>query len=237
MKATLGDPEDVTPQRMSLILEKVKLAAGEFAAARARDVAAKELEDERQKSASTILKIQDTALLETKREREEKEQIALQMFAEQQRAYALETESQNLKADIRNREQQEIDRRVLIVEKGFKAGSREYWGCRWLMVLLFGLTTWVVSANIFELTQGLNALLSIAISIFGYWFVPDFLEPVIRYVADRRFRSFINHIDPHIDFNRIDKNYKAKTCVWKHDYQAELRSEIGATPMPSIVVK
>lgn len=237
MKATLGDPEDVTPQRMSLILEKVKLAAGEFAAAHARDEAAKELENERQKSASTILKIQDTALLETKREREDKDRIILEMFAEQQRASALEIESKNLKADIKNKEQQEIARRELIVEKGLKAGNREYWGCRWLLVLLFGLTTWVVSANILELTQGLNALLSIVISIFGYWFVPDFLEPVIRSVADRRFRSFLNHMDPNIDFNRIDRNYKDRTWAWKRDCQAGLYGEIDATPMSSVVIK
>ena len=36
MRATKGDPEDVTQERMPFILEQVKLAAGEFAAAKVR---------------------------------------------------------------------------------------------------------------------------------------------------------------------------------------------------------
>ena len=37
MRATRGDPEDVTPERMPFILEQVKLAAGEFAAGVVRE--------------------------------------------------------------------------------------------------------------------------------------------------------------------------------------------------------
>ncbi|WHQ45821.1 hypothetical protein [Alcaligenes faecalis] len=37
MRVSKGDPEDITPERMPFIVEKVKLAAGEFAAAKERE--------------------------------------------------------------------------------------------------------------------------------------------------------------------------------------------------------
>ena len=212
MKATLGDPEDVTPQRMALIIEKVKLAAGEFAASRVREEAQNALTAANTQNLEKISQIQDAATQEAERARLEKEQSAQAMFEQEQRASALEIESRNLKADLQRKEVDSLARRDAILEKGFRAAKREYWACRWLIVLLFAASTWTISTNVFEFSAAITGALTTLLSAVGYWFVPEFLEPLTNTIANRRFRSFVGHIDDGIDCSRVTKNYKGN--VW-----------------------
>lgn len=212
MKATLGDPEDVTPQRMALIIEKVKLAAGEFAASRVREEAQNTLATVNTQNLEKISHIQDAATREVERARLEKEQIVQTMFKQEQRAAALEIESRNLKADLQRKEVNSIAKRDAILEKGFSAAKREYWACRWLVVLIFAISTWTISANVFEFSAVVTTTLTTVLSAVGYWFIPEFLEPLTKVIADRRFKSFVGHIDADIDCSHVTTSYK--NGVW-----------------------
>lgn len=214
MKATLGDPEDVTPQRISMIIERVKLAAGEFAASRVRQEAEQALTEVAKKNQETISKIQSEASLEAERIQKEKEiekaTYAQEIFKEQQLVANLEEEKRNLEADLKRKEAEELSRRNSTLQKGIEAGSREYWAFRWLVVLIFALCTGIISTNIAELPPTITLISTILLSALGYWFVPEFLEPFARSLADKRFNFIINQIDSRIERTNIKKDYKNK---------------------------
>lgn len=211
MRATLGDPEDVTPQRMPLILERVKLAAGEFAAARVREESKNEIEAERQRNEENLLQVASINGLENERLKAENIKTAQAVFEEQQRVSALRIEADNLKSDLDTRRNHEIDRRKSAIDKGFRAALREYRNSRWLSVLIFGLATWLVSSNVFEFSPSIVVVTTIAVACIGFWFVPNLLDPMTRRLADRRLRIVIKHIDSEIDTAKIAADYKTKT--------------------------
>ena len=160
-----------------------------------------------------ISHIQDAATQEVERVRLEREQIAQALFEQQQQqALALEIKSRNLKDDLQKKEVYSIAKRDAILEKGFGAAKREYWACRWLIVLLFTISTWTISANVFEFSAVVTVTLTTFLSAVGYWFVPEFLEPLTKVIADRRFNSFVGHIDADIDCSHVTKNYKSS--IW-----------------------
>lgn len=211
MRATLGDPEDVTPQRIPLILERVKLAAGEFAAARVREQSKNEIEAERRRNEEKLLQVASTNELENKRLKAENVKTAQAFFEEQQRVSALRVEADNLKSDLDTNRNREIDKRKSAINKGFHAALREYRNARWLSVLMFGLTTWIVSSNVFEFSPSFVVVTTIAVACIGFWFMPNLLDPMTRRLADRRLRIVINNIDSEIDTAKIETNYKTKT--------------------------
>lgn len=207
MKATLGDPEDVTPQRMALIIEKVKMAAGEFATSHVREAAQNELALVNTQNLERISKIQESANENLERALAEKEKIALEKFEQNLRASQLETEARNLKNELQKKEEEFLIKRNVILERGFIAAKREYWATRWLLVILFGLITSLISANTFEFSTTLTALFLPVLTIAGYWFVPEFLEPIPKYMANRRFASFVKHLDSSIDYSQVSIDY------------------------------
>lgn len=211
MRATLGDPEDVTAQRMPYILERVKLAAGEFAAARAREESKLELEVERRRSFEQLEQLQKDADEESARLKSESSDKEQEIFNERSRTYALETQARNLIADLKVKSDLELQRKTRIYKKGFEAGTREHKSCRILCVLIFGLTGWTISVNIFDLSASLSTLLSVIFSIAGFWIVPELLQPYVIRIANRRASSVINHLDADLSFSDITADYKAKT--------------------------
>lgn len=211
MRATLGDPEDVTAQRMPYILERVKLAAGEFAAAHAREEAKIELELERVKSLDQITKIQKDADEKNALLQIENSEKVLEIFNEKERGFSLETHAQNLRADLKTKSDAEQDRRGKVFKKGFEAGLREYRSCRILCVLIFGFAGWFIPANIFDLSPSISTLLTVLFSIAGFWFVPDLIQPLVIWFANRRASFVMRNIDPDLNILDMSIDYKIKT--------------------------
>ena len=141
MRATKGDPEDVTPERLPFIIEQAKLAAGEFAAAAVRsdiekNVAAMRLQHEqqvermREKAARErrVLEVQAAAALAAR---------AQEQFAQQQ----VVAHNEALKAALAQSEAAETARKARILQDGVDAGAHLYKVLRWIITIVSGLAT------------------------------------------------------------------------------------------------
>ena len=198
MRATKGDPEDVTRERMPFILETVKLAAGEFAAEAVR------LEKDRQ-----LAEVEAAHSREIERLRIEAEQVRkshdaatklseVALVQQQSEQQALTVQNEMLKANLTQAATAEADRRSRILQEGLDAGSYMYKSLRWAIAIAFGGATWLtatLSATRPELAAGLSLVLAVA----GFWFVPDVLDRPLGLLAMRRLRSVVSDRDSSID--------------------------------------
>lgn len=198
MQATLGDPEDVTIERIPYIIEQVKLGAGEFAAKLAREEAQRVLDAEREKNAQEMFEIRDASNREIKALDDEKTQTAQQLFEQQRQIDSLKLHADNLKLDLDNKNKIEIDRKFSILNDGFVAGKREYNACRLLIALSYSITGCLIAINYFNISSSIIILLTILISFLGYGFVPSLLEKWYQKKAESRFLEYVKNIDSSI---------------------------------------
>lgn len=198
MQATLGDPEDVTIERIPYIIEQVKLGAGEFAAKLAREEAQRVLDAEREKNAQEMFEIRDASKREIKALDDEKTQTAQQLFEQQRQIDSLKLHTDNLKLDLDNKNKIEIYRKFSILNDGFVAGKREYNACRLLIALLYSITGCLIAINYFNISSPIIILLTILISFLGYGFVPSLLEKWYQKKAESRFLEYVKNIDSSI---------------------------------------
>jgi hypothetical protein len=181
MRATKGDPEDVTAGRLPYILESVKLAAGEFAAARVRE----ESERERQKveaahAMTAQLMAAELAEAEELRERESQAaRIEIQRAAEDRKNLVDKNEA--LIKAIELQAASEYARTTDILEAGLLAGAKLYRYLRWSVAALFGIAAGA-AAYLSAASPIASTSLTILVSIGGFWFVPDLLHgPINRF--------------------------------------------------------
>ena len=212
MRATLGDPDDVTAQRLPYIMERVKLSAGEFAAAHVRAEAEKQLQTERESHQQSLNQFEVNANAEKEVLRFENERKAQELCEQHAKTVESEEKAKNLQADLQLRQSEEEQRSKTSFEKAFLAALREHRCSRALFVLVFGITAWMVSSNVLELSPGISALATIATSCFGFWFVPEYLDPIAVWLANKRLHSVLNQIAPHLKVSDIATDYKNK--IW-----------------------
>jgi hypothetical protein len=190
MRATKGDPEDITPERLPFILDEVRKAAGEFAAQEVREEAERTL-------AETILRHQEEidAIKDVKREEDrsraviDSERAAREAKMERRMTEVssqLDTLAKALVA--KNNEEQLRHQRICI--DGFNAGVRAYKFLRWIMALLVFLAVLVISYYPFS-SKITYSLLAATISVCVFWFIPDFLNKPFSHVANRVMRRYI----------------------------------------------
>jgi hypothetical protein len=209
MRATKGDPEDVTRERMPFILEKVKLAAGEFAAEAVRAEKDRHLDEVKTVHGHEIerLTTESKQALELQEEAMRRTEDALvQQKLEQQ---ALLAHNETLRSDLAAAAAADAARKTGILEGGVAAGARLYKVLRWASAVVFGGATWLtatLSATRPELAAGLGLILGIA----GFWFVPDLLDGPLQRLATRRLKAVVLSKDPSIeipdappDFRRV----------------------------------
>ena len=185
MRATRGDPEDVTLERLPYIVETVKLAAGEFAATKAREEGEKQLEESRHNHAlevARLLKEEETKRAELARQVEKAKAEGLQ---QQQDNLNLELQNTALNEALSAKALQEEERRNRILREGFKAGRLVYRLGRWGIAGAFGIAAYSVS-----LMAAVNPLaaapLGGILAFVGFWFVPDVLNRPLNWCAMRR---------------------------------------------------
>ncbi|MDD4929805.1 MAG: hypothetical protein PHP85_11055 [Gallionella sp.] len=197
MRATHGDPEDLTPERLPFILEKVKLEAGEFAAARAREEGARALIEVRAAYSAEVDRVlKDAASVEEHLENEN-QKTKLALLQEQQDRQNIEQQNTRLLAAIGEQAEAESNRKKAILRKGLVDGVSAYNITRWGIAICFGLIGGFASSIGTDIPW-MGTTLTILLGIFGFWFVPDFLHGPLHQVGMNKLRKTILDKDPNL---------------------------------------
>lgn len=211
MRATKGDPEDVTPERLPFILEQVKLGAGEFAAEKAREEAGQKLaqiqrthDEEIERSREAIEKSET----ERVRDRRAADSEKMQAYAEKQ---SLAEQNRALQIALDETEIAESARRIVILRAGLAAGTKRYSQLRWAAAIFFGAVSLCVA--LFAISNPtMAALLSAIVGVAGFWFVPDVLNRPFSTIAMKCLVSTVKDRDPSLDVPLPQPDFRSS--VW-----------------------
>ena len=182
MRATRGDPEDMTPERMPFILEKVKLAAGEFAAAVVRAEAdrtkellltshAQELEWARQEAEVTDARAKATV-----------REVNANFVSEEIERQALAARNLALQSALHQQQAAEVRRQRHVLRAGFAEGVKVYKGLRWTLAVCVGFLSGF-AAHISVSQPVLSVALVAVIGFTCFWFVPELLDKPLNAAA------------------------------------------------------
>lgn len=198
MRAARGDPDDVTRERMPYILEKVKLAAGEFAAATVRAESEQREAEIRRAHEEEVarLKAETAAAVAAVNSQAQKAQMDGLQYQQQQQ----ETSAQNeaLRKEIAAKAEAEKKRQSGILMDGLKAGVALYHRLRWYSALLFGIALWLATL-LSTVNPFLSAALCAAVGIAGYSFVPGHLDKPMKWYAMTHLKSVVTQRDASIE--------------------------------------
>lgn len=197
MRAVSGDPEDVTKDRMPFILEQVKLAAGEFAAARAREEGELRLQERSLAYQAEIDRVSQE-LIKTEEKFNDDLRVAaaakLQLHEERER---LESQNRALLEEANAKAISENERRLAIVSEGFAIGVKTYRRLKWLIAILFAVLTGSVSFISTDLPL-VSLAMSMVLALLGFWFVPDLLNEPLNKVSNDEMIKYISSRDARI---------------------------------------
>lgn len=205
MRATKGDPEDVTRERLPFILEKVKLAAGEFAAAAVLEESERQIEAERLLHQQELERLRDVSVASQAESDRQIREVNATLLQQQQDQAQLESKVSSLKKNLDAYAASECQRKQRIILEGFLAGKKIYRILRWAMPIFFGLASGLVSMLSTE-NPVLSAVLCTVLAGCGFWFVPNFLDSPMTAFAMKRMRAVIASRDANI---RIREQYIA----------------------------
>ena len=224
MRATKGDPEDVTRERLPFILEKVKLAAGEFAAATVRAESEQQLEQVRLMHTQEILQLTidseaAAAALDSKARETQAE-----LLQKQQEQLDLEIQNAALIRDLAAQKATNDARETQILSEGLAAGTSFYRLCRWTAAILFGVASWTI-ALLSTVQPVIAAGLTAVIGTLGFWFVPDLLNRPLNWCAMRQLRAAVALRDPKIDIPAPPPDFR--TGTWSSIHKKAPESGVG----------
>lgn len=210
MSATRGDPEDVTRDRLPFILEKVKLAAGEFAASLARDEADRLIEELELEHKKEKERLQAEAAATQAHLDEQVRKKEAEVIQQQQDKTALTQQLSALAENLKEKELAELKRVNKILNEGLMAGISLYKTWRWIVAIVFGCTTGLIA--LLSLEQPMVAVASSAVvGTLGFWFVPSLLDGPLERFAMNRLRSVIAHKDSAIAIPSSIPDFRNKT--------------------------
>lgn len=211
MRATKGDPEDVTPERLPFIIEQAKLAAGEYAAAAVRSESEKNLAAIRLQHEQEVERMQEEAA----RERLVLEaQAAATHAARAQEQFAQQqvvAHNDALKTALAQAETAEAARKARILQDGVDAGAHLYKVLRWIITIVFGLVTAAAAYSSKLMPDAVSAGLSFTLAVAGFWFVPEFLGKPLSRIAYSRYRTVVADRDPNIAIPAEPPNFRRGT--------------------------
>lgn len=210
MRVTRGDPEDVTLDRIPFILEQVKLAAGEFAAAVVREESERQLE-----------KVRTAHEEEVERLRNETESVRLEglltvraaqlaLTQKQMDHQALAKQLATVQQSLEEQSRTDASRKLAILQAGLSAGARRYRQYRWAIVISFSCAM----GGAVLLSEGnvrAAAALTAALTFAGAWFVPEFLDKPLRNWAMSRLRAVVAMKDSSIEIPSQVPDFKKST--------------------------
>lgn len=198
MRAVTGDPEDVTSARMPFILEQVKLAAGEFAAARAREEGELQLQARSAAYQAEIDRVA-LALIDTEERRVDELRVAdiarIQLHEEREQ---LESRNKVLREEIAAKERTEANRKLIIIAEGFSVGVKTYARLKWLIAILFAVVTGYVA---FLSTDSpiVPLLMSPVLAFLSFWFIPEYLSAPLNKLSAIEMTKYVLLRDSKID--------------------------------------
>jgi hypothetical protein len=201
MRATLGDPEDMTPERIPYIIQQVKLAAGEYAAAVVREEAAKD------RAALISTHEQQLAAATRSAAAKSAQEAQVQVDLDRER---YEGEKVALRESILSHERSERARKLGIWRIAFDGGCRVYALLRWGFVACLG----AAAVAITFLTDNSPALAQAALwllTVAGVWFVPELLHKPFSSVATMVMRREAAARDPAIEIPTERPDFREKT--------------------------
>lgn len=216
MRATRGDPEDVTRERLPYILEQVKMAAGEYAAGIVRAESEKALEAVRTVHAEELEALRRQAKSAEDAKSAEAEAARQRLLQAELDSQTLAGQNAALQRSLAAAAQAEEARRKGILQDAFVAGAARYSAMRWFSAVVFGvlsgLTAWL-SSN--------QPTLSIGASVFtgaaGFWFVPEILEKPLHAIAMRRLRAVVAIKDPSVPIPLIRPDFRQRRWTFEMD--------------------
>lgn len=217
MRATGGDPEDVTTERLPYIIEQVKLAAGEFAAERAREEAALEIQarDKAHRAEVEGLRLESEAAIQLREQEKldveakslrERNAAEAKFLQEQQDRESLASQNRQLLLEKAAREESESRRIMDVLNEAFDFALGYYKRMRWLIVSLYG--SLMLYAG-FAAAPPLGVILGALLGVFAFWFVPTILHKPLRKLAYRELKRFVLRKDRSIAIPQNNPDFEA----------------------------
>lgn len=192
MRATRADPEDVTPERLSYIVEQIKLGAGEFAAEHAREesrIAAKSMQAEHD---AEVARLQQVAAGEAAKADAETEALAQGLTQETLQRVQAESKLK----DAQNTLERERRQKQLAEEgkfsQAFADAFRLYERLRWE---LFGLYGALLLYALLCTEAHVQTIIVFSLTMAGFWFFPKFFEYPLRRLALRYMKRELTRFD------------------------------------------
>ncbi len=180
MRVTKGDPEDITPERMPFIIDKVKKAAGEYAAADVR----------RQKQIEIDMQ-QDSFAAEI---RNNKEKLADESLKNQE----LKSINSALEESLKRIEASTEDKRNKIEKSAHNKANFLYHLLKWAISLIIIITItfstgWMASSKL------LTFIVTFIFTSLTFWFLPEkIFGGILTFIARKRFESLIQFAEPEL---------------------------------------
>lgn len=198
MRATRGDPEDVTRERLPFILEKVKLAAGEYAAAKVREESDRELDEAQSAHQQELERLrQEAADKEATLARATREARAA-LIQQTQDQQLVETKNAALLLALAERAALDEQRKNSILQQGLVAGIAAYHFGRSTAAVVFGLASGYASMISTEQPL-LSLVLVVILGAIGFTFAPSLLERPLNWYAMKRLQSVVAGKDANLD--------------------------------------
>ena len=192
MRATRADPEDVTPERLSYIVEQIKLGAGEFAAARVREEGRIAAESKQAQHDAEVARIQQAAADETAKVGAQAESLAQGLAQETLQRIQAENQLKAAQDELeRERRQKQLAAEGKFSE-AFDGAFRLYRRLRWQLFCLYGAL--LLFALLCTEAQ-VQAAIVFALTMAGFWFFPKFFEYPLRYLALRFMKRELKRLD------------------------------------------
>ena len=180
MRATRADPEDVTQERLPFILEQVKLAAGEFAAATVRDLAKEELDKVNLAHEEELELIKREAEAQRLRSEAQAADVTDALVQERLERQQLQGQLGVVAAQLDEAERGRTRRELALVDRAFKDSVAAHRRMRWELVGLFAATSLWASTSATDWEPAFQLLSTFILTAFGFWFVPEFLEGLVK---------------------------------------------------------
>jgi hypothetical protein len=180
MRATRADPEDVTPNRLPYIIEQVKLAAGEYAAERARQEGNQALESARVAHKAEVENAHLLVNSETERASKlasENSSLVAQAALDKER---LENEISRIKKDVATadlRAKHKTHRKLVEI---YVDAKRLYRRVRGELLTLFAACSLAVLYFATDWEPAVVGLCTLLLSVGGFWFAPEYLDKLVQ---------------------------------------------------------
>lgn len=216
MRATRGDPEDVTTERIPYILEQVKRGAGEYAAQVVRAESAKTLEAARLAHAEELDAVRRQARAVEDEKNAETLAARRELLQKELDAHALAGENAELQRSLAAAAQAEAARREGILHAAFAAGAARYSVMRWSVAIVFGvlsgLAAWLSSQQ-----PIVSVVVVVILGVTGFWFVPELLERPLHAIAMRRLKAVVALKDQSVRIPSARPDFRQSRWAFKLD--------------------